>query len=111
MTTILCQSDWFSKTRITTGQNLPCVRFFESVAQRHNKRTNDGWPLSGYDLYVRWQQQEGACVYCGASLLPYKKRHISLDHVIPLSKGGTNRLDNVVWCCHTCNSRKGDRIL
>ncbi|MEB3212837.1 MAG: HNH endonuclease [Leptolyngbyaceae bacterium] len=45
------------------------------------------------------------CQYCG------KTRSLTLDHVIPRSKGGTHTWDNVVAACEICNSRKGDRLL
>lgn len=40
------------------------------------------------------------CVYCGAS------DDLSIDHVKPLSKGGSNLVCNFVPCCLSCNSRK-----
>jgi 5-methylcytosine-specific restriction endonuclease McrA len=43
------------------------------------------------------------CQYCGSS------KKLTLDHVIPRSKGGKHTWDNVVIACEPCNSRKGDR--
>lgn len=48
------------------------------------------------------------CVYCDASLT---EANSTIDHVLPLSRGGLNRLDNMVLACHTCNSAKGSRTL
>lgn len=45
-----------------------------------------------------------ACQYCGS------RKQLTLDHVVPRSKGGTHTWDNVVAACSGCNSRKGDRI-
>lgn len=44
-----------------------------------------------------------SCQYCGSS------KRLTLDHVIPRSKGGKHTWDNVVIACESCNSRKGDR--
>lgn len=44
-----------------------------------------------------------SCQYCGSN------RRLTLDHVMPRSKGGTHTWDNVVTACEGCNSRKGDR--
>ncbi|ARV61596.1 HNH endonuclease [Nostocales cyanobacterium HT-58-2] len=44
-----------------------------------------------------------SCQYCGSS------KHLTLDHVIPRSRGGQHTWDNVVAACVRCNSRKGDR--
>ena len=34
-----------------------------------------------------------------------------VDHVIPLSRGGTDALDNLAWACVTCNRSKGSKTL
>lgn len=44
-----------------------------------------------------------SCQYCGST------KKLTLDHVIPRSKGGKHSWDNVVIACERCNSRKGDR--
>ena len=43
------------------------------------------------------------CQYCGHT------KQLTLDHVIPRSKGGKHSWDNVVTACERCNGRKGDR--
>jgi CRISPR/Cas system Type II protein with McrA/HNH and RuvC-like nuclease domain len=43
------------------------------------------------------------CVYCGA------KKELTIDHVIPKSRGGTNEWTNLVTCCSKCNLKKGDK--
>ena len=35
----------------------------------------------------------------------------SIDHATPLSRGGTNSLDNLIPCCVSCNSKKHDKTL
>jgi 5-methylcytosine-specific restriction endonuclease McrA len=44
------------------------------------------------------------CQYCGA------RTALTVDHVIPRSKGGGSSWDNIVTCCAPCNRRKGDRL-
>lgn len=34
----------------------------------------------------------------------------SIDHVVPVSLGGPNHIDNYVLCCRSCNTRKGNRL-
>ncbi len=46
------------------------------------------------------------CVYCGYQ---FPKNQLTLDHVIPFSKGGQKTWANIVTACHTCNNKKGDR--
>jgi 5-methylcytosine-specific restriction endonuclease McrA len=43
------------------------------------------------------------CQYCGSP------KHLTLDHVLPRSRGGTHTWNNVVIACAPCNGRKGDR--
>ena len=43
------------------------------------------------------------CQYCGS------KKKLTLDHVLPRSRGGTHTWDNVVTACEPCNSSKGAR--
>ena len=45
-----------------------------------------------------------SCQYCGGT------RHLTLDHVIPRSRGGGTTWDNIVTSCSQCNTRKGDRL-
>ena len=44
-----------------------------------------------------------SCQYCGT------KKDLTLDHVIPRSRGGRHTWDNVVTACSRCNSHKSDR--
>ncbi len=46
------------------------------------------------------------CQYCGRTL-PAKE--LTLDHVIPRSRGGTTSWENLVTCCIECNNKKGNR--
>ena len=46
------------------------------------------------------------CPYCDE---PMESRGKSLDHLVPLSKGGEHSILNVVVCCRRCNSRKHAR--
>jgi len=45
------------------------------------------------------------CQYCGR-----ERGKLTVDHVIPRSKGGSSAWDNIVTCCAPCNRRKGDRL-
>lgn len=48
------------------------------------------------------------CMYCLRTL---GDRHLTRDHVVPLSRGGRNEWTNVVTACRACNQRKADRLL
>jgi 5-methylcytosine-specific restriction endonuclease McrA len=49
-------------------------------------------------------RDDWTCQYCGA------RTTLTVDHVIPRSKGGPSTWENIVTCCAPCNRRKGDRL-
>lgn len=50
-----------------------------------------------------------ACCYCGFAV--EEGAQLSLDHLKPHSKGGSNSETNLVTCCTKCNSARGSRSL
>ncbi len=50
-------------------------------------------------------RDDWTCQYCGA------RSQLTVDHVIPRSKGGGSTWDNIVASCAPCNRRKGDTLL
>jgi 5-methylcytosine-specific restriction endonuclease McrA len=69
------------------------VRVPRSVQRKISRRAlfaRDGW----------------RCMYCGTT-----GGRLTLDHVVPRSRGGESSWENVVTSCAPCNLRKGDRLL
>jgi 5-methylcytosine-specific restriction endonuclease McrA len=69
------------------------VRVPRGVSRRISRRVlfaRDGWQ----------------CAYCGTG-----GNRLTLDHVVPRSRGGESVWENVVTSCAPCNHRKGDRLL
>lgn len=56
------------------------------------------------DIRDLWAVYEGKCAYCRRSL-NYHKWHV--EHVIPLSRGGSDGPENLVLACERCNLNKG----
>lgn len=61
-----------------------------------------GVVMSRHNIFKR---DNGKCQYCGTS------KDLTLDHVIPRSKGGESTWTNLVTACKRCNSAKGDYSL
>ena len=61
-------------------------------------------PLSRENVYRR---DNFECVYCGDN----NRKTLTLDHVIPQSKGGKDAWDNLVTACKKCNSEKSNLTL
>jgi 5-methylcytosine-specific restriction endonuclease McrA len=56
-------------------------------------------------------RDEYKCQYCGRTAFDLKPREaLTRDHLIPLSRGGTNEWTNVVTACSSCNTRKSNRL-
>ncbi|MDY0189258.1 MAG: HNH endonuclease [Desulfuromonas sp.] len=56
-----------------------------------------------------WKQRlaSGKCYYCGGSFAP---KELTLDHVVPLIRGGRTSKGNCVPACKLCNSKKQDML-
>ncbi|GAC1395994.1 MAG: HNH endonuclease [Pyrinomonadaceae bacterium] len=59
--------------------------------------------LSRKNIILR---DDSTCQYCAKHLPP---SDLTLDHVLPRSRGGESSWDNLVACCKKCNHRKGNR--
>lgn len=59
--------------------------------------------LAGYEVREYLLEKFGhKCAYCGAENVP-----LEIEHIVPKSRGGTNRISNLATACHGCNDEKG----
>ena len=59
-----------------------------------------------------WREQNGQCKYCQKYITfsaPDRERQATVDHVVPLWRGGSNTIDNLVVCCLPCNSYRNSQ--
>lgn len=61
-------------------------------------------PLTNRALF----QRDGVCLYCGER---YPASKLTMDHVIPKSRGGETSWTNAATACKPCNTAKNDRLL
>ncbi|HEY6411900.1 MAG TPA: RNA-guided endonuclease IscB, partial [Ktedonobacteraceae bacterium] len=57
-----------------------------------------GWETRAYLLF----KYEYRCAYCHRTKVPFE-----VDHILPRSRGGSNRVSNLCLACHACNRAKG----
>src|SRR5262245_14488994 len=76
------------------------IRLVRYVSIKHGHRPI---PCSRRGVFIR---DRDICQYCGA--MP-GRRHLTLDHVLPRSRGGITSWENCVAACYTCNHRKGGK--
>lgn len=71
--------------------------------QSHRRRIRGGARSS--DILAKWEDMGRCCGYCGKAIT---FDEMEIDHMLPLSRGGTNDLDNLMPSCRTCNNDKAD---
>lgn len=60
-------------------------------------------------LVKDWRQTDSLeCAYCGCALT---RSNFQVDHIVPIVKGGTHSVQNIVVACRSCNSSKGAKLL
>jgi 5-methylcytosine-specific restriction endonuclease McrA len=52
-----------------------------------------------------YKRDRNSCQYCGSTT------RLTIDHVLPRSKGGDDSWENLVVACSSCNTKKGNRLL
>ena len=61
--------------------------------------------LQGYEvreyLLEKWKRK---CAYCGKKNIP-----LEVEHIIPVVRGGSDRVSNLTMACHDCNQKKGTK--
>jgi 5-methylcytosine-specific restriction endonuclease McrA len=92
-----------AQKRRSSVVNLDKILFYN----KHRRAKKTGATLNDLTL-AQWQEIKAhygqRCVYCGR-----KMQRLTLDHIIPLSKGGNHTATNIVPACLSCNSRKNNR--
>jgi len=73
--------------------------------RRAMKRNAEG-SHTAEDIQRQYKAQKGKCYYCGSKV----NNTYHVDHVIPLSRGGSNWPENLVIACPHCNSSKQDKL-
>ena len=91
-----------SESRVVPCPSVIRLVSFVHVPRRFRRQVTNTF-LFARDRY--------SCQYCGKHRRELRGREfLTRDHVIPLSRGGTNTWDNVVTSCSPCNCRKGNRL-
>jgi 5-methylcytosine-specific restriction endonuclease McrA len=63
--------------------------------------------LYGFEIQEYLREKTGfKCAYCGKE---GTKEKLEIEHIIPKSRGGSNRVSNLTLACHKCNQKKGNK--
>jgi len=87
---------------------VQCVRFELAVPRIIRLLFYDRLPRTNVKFTRRniFARDSNRCQYCGRK---FATSELSLDHIVPRSRGGKSSWTNIVCCCVKCNVRKGGR--
>lgn len=95
-----------------SGRGREAVRRYQQTAKGQAaqaraiaRRANAISTLTGEEWELITEMYGSRCVYC------YDHAKLTVEHIVPLSRGGSNTFDNVVPSCQSCNSSKGAKPL
>ena len=74
-----------------------------AAAPRHAWRSVIKIPIPPAIRWEVWERDDFTCQHCGV------RRHLTIDHIYPESRGGPIHADNLQTLCKSCNSAKGAR--
>jgi len=98
----VAQAEEISHTQVhSASRSLEVPSVIRLLAYRHIPQQTRA--LSRKNILLR---DRNTCQFC-KSILPASE--LTLDHVVPRSRGGRSSWENLVACCYQCNNRKGDR--
>lgn len=77
----------------------------EKITERVEFTEEDRWNIL--------KKTEQRCAHCGKPIfaIEHLENTMTIDHFIPLHKGGTNRMINLIPLCRECNKSKGDKVV
>jgi 5-methylcytosine-specific restriction endonuclease McrA len=78
-----------------------------SYAVYRGRRTSAPGMFTNQHLYQLHKTQGHSCYYCECS---FKTNKWTIDHFVPLARGGTNWPENIVLACRPCNFSKAHRL-
>lgn len=100
---------WFAVASVCVAA-IASPGWFDEAPETWQTRRRDNLRMNGGSYTDReWQalcrEYNFCCARCG------RRRRLTVDHVIPVSKGGSSDISNLQPLCRPCNSLKGARIV
>lgn len=89
-----------NRDRLRPARRLANARRRARLMEAEGSYTHD-------ELVARYNDQDGKCAYCNKNL----NGVYDADHVHPLSRGGSNYIENIVCACASCNRSKSDKAV
>lgn len=85
-----------------------CARSESNRLCQHKRRmlAREDGGATAIELRAKRAEANGRCHWCGV-----KTDHLTIDHIIPVSRGGTNEIGNLTFACFDCNCRSKRDLL
>lgn len=80
-------------------------RVQEHNVKRLKRLKENGGSFTPKEWKQKCEQFSGSCAYCG------QRKKLTVHHVVPVSKGGPNTIQNCVPACGSCNSKIGTKTV
>ena len=77
--------------------------FHSNIDDETLKREKSKARLLRNSQWWKRRKNSGLCHYCGAKFAPAE---LTMDHIVPISRGGKSSKGNTVPACKTCNNQK-----
>lgn len=85
------------------GADAPGEPAFEAASEEHQARERARARELRRGQWWKGQLGRGQCHYCQRRVAP---RELTMDHIVPIIRGGRSVRGNVVPCCQDCNAKK-----
>lgn len=82
--------------------------FIVSVSEEEIRRERQKARELRASQWWKRRRSSGLCHYCGNKFSP---RSLTMDHIVPIARGGKSTKGNVVPACRDCNTKKKHRLL
>jgi 5-methylcytosine-specific restriction endonuclease McrA len=102
------RSAMIERSRVWKKENRARARLLSRTSEnrrRARKMQADG-AHTAEDVQEQYERQKGRCYWCGKRV--GKNYHV--DHIVPLSRGGSNWPENIVLACPSCNISKSNKL-
>jgi len=91
------------KARIAAYQAANPEKKWHMESKRRARKAANGGSHTLEELIQKFADLGSRCFYCGV------QGKLTIDHDVPLSRGGTDYIDNILPACRSCNSRKNKK--
>lgn len=88
------------------GTTKQAVEAAKKPPRQEKRHSRNSWKKNKKVRDILWHKQEGLCKWCRHYVL---QREATLDHIVSLSHGGGNGLDNLCMACGHCNAKRGNK--